>query len=110
MDIESFIGEADRAFPALYQLLAGYFHQDWRDEFASPEAAVRSFAAEAPPAAVDAAVAELDRLLGWELDEAALTRLLWDGFGCDYVPQSDETAPSRWLATVRAALAAAPRA
>lgn len=104
MDADSIIAQADRDFPALYQLLAGFFHQDWRDEVDSADAVVRSFISEAPPDAVSAARGDLDRLLGMGLDDASLTRVLADGFGCDYVPETDGATPARWLSHVRTML------
>jgi hypothetical protein len=104
MEIDAVIAQSDREFPALYQLFGGYFHEDWKVEHGSPDAAVRAFIAEAPPEAITAASAELDRLLSSGFDDAALTRLLDDGFRCDYVPASDGIATSDWLARVRATL------
>ena len=36
-------------FPALRSFLRGYFHQDMKDEYGSPEEAVREFCADASP-------------------------------------------------------------
>ena len=104
MDVEAVIAEADREFPALYQLFGGYFHEDWRAEHATPDAAVKAFADEAPPDAVAAARSELDRLQSAGFDDHALARLLHAGFGSDYVPSDDGITTSQWLANVRALL------
>jgi hypothetical protein len=101
MDVDSLIAAADREYPALYQLLAGYFHEDWRDDAPTTDAVVRGYVVDAPPAAVQATRADLDRLLARRLSEPDLSRLLSDGFGCDYAPEADGIAPSRWLAELR---------
>jgi CdiI immunity protein len=100
MDIDAVIAESDREFPALYQFFGGYFHEDWREDHDTPDVAVRAFLAEAPPEAVDAARAELDRLLASGFDDAALTRLLAGGFASDYVPATDGVTTSDWLSHV----------
>jgi hypothetical protein len=104
IDIEATITGADSEFPALFQLFGGYFHEDWRDEHAQPAAALAAFKAEAPPEAVREAVAELDRLLTAGLDDAALARLLQEGFACNYVPSRDGVSPTTWLQHVVDAL------
>jgi CdiI immunity protein len=101
MDVDRVIADADRELPALYQLFAGYFHEDWQEEFETPDAVVRGFAGDAPASAVRAAISELDRLLGAGLDEPGLARLLADGLDCDYIPQSDGLTASAWLSRVQ---------
>jgi len=104
IDIEATIARADSEFPALFQLFGGYFHQDWHDEYATTAAAATTFRLEAPPAAVGAALAEIERVLAMRLDERTLGRLLHDGFGCSYVPQVDELSNEQWLRQLRAQL------
>jgi len=106
MDVETVIAEADRDFPALYQLFGGYFHEDWNDESATPDAALRTFLEEASAEAVAAARGELDRLMSSGFDDATLARVLEEGFACNYRPGSDGVATSEWLASVRDALRA----
>jgi CdiI immunity protein len=101
IDIEQTIATADSEYPALFQLFGGYFHQDWHEEYVTTRDAVNAFVHEAPPQAVRAAVEELDRLLAQRLDESALSRLLQEGFDCNYVPQVDEMTNRDWLAQLR---------
>jgi len=108
IDIEATIAGADSEFPALFQLFGGYFHQDWHEEYATTRDAVSAFVREAPPDAVSAAVRELDQLLAMDLDEAALSRILREGFDCNYVPQVDELTNRDWLVQLRELLG--PRA
>ena len=104
IDMEAVIADADSEFPALFQMFGGYFHEDWRGEYAQPDAALAAFKAEAPPEAVRAAAAELERLLGAGFDDAALTTLLDAGFACNYVPSRDGITSTAWLNQVRETL------
>ncbi|MBV9101617.1 MAG: hypothetical protein JOZ46_02300 [Candidatus Dormibacteraeota bacterium] len=103
-DMDSRIAAADSEFPALFQLFGGYFHQDWRQEHATPAAALTAFIEEAPPEAVRAAAAELQQVLDLDAGDAALTRLLREGFDCNYRPEEDGMTPSAWLRAVAARL------
>jgi len=109
IDIETTIAGADSDFPALFQLFGGYFHQDWHEEYPTTRDAVSAYVREAPPDAAHAAVLEIDRLLDMRLDEAALSRLLREGFDCNYVPQVDELTNEAWLAQLRDLLSSRPR-
>jgi len=50
-------------FPALRSFLRGYFHQDMKDEYGSPEEAAREFCADASPEERAVAAAEWARFL-----------------------------------------------
>lgn len=104
IDIDTTVERAATDYPALAQLLAGYYHQDWQEDHASADAALAAFAADAAPETVAAAAADVDRLLGVGLDDAALARVLADGFDCNYVPATDGITSTAWLAGVREAL------
>jgi hypothetical protein len=95
------IDHAGANYPALNQLLAGYFHEDWQEDHASPAAAVQAFLREASPATVEAAAREIDRLLGLGLDDAALTQVLIEGLDCNYVAETDGLTSIAWLTGVR---------
>ena len=82
-------------FPALWQFLGAYLHQDWRHEYSSPEAAFREFLDD-PGLAVETA-AELTALLASGRDEDALKSLVLEG-GSFYLPSNDGIATSAWLA------------
>jgi hypothetical protein len=101
IDIDALITDADSEFPALFQFFGGYFNQDWRTEYETPVDAINAYVADAPPEAVSEAATEIDRVLSLELDEAALARLLREGFDCNYVPELDDGLVSDWLLHVR---------
>jgi len=79
-------------FPALWQFLGAYLHQDWRHEHPSPEAAFRDFLDEEPGLAVETA-AELAAVLASGRDEDALKSLVLEG-GSFYLPSNDGIATS----------------
>jgi CdiI immunity protein len=106
MDTE-FITSAEADFPALAQLCGGYYHQDWREDNASPDEALQAFIRDTSPETVTAAASDIDRLLGAGLDDAALARLLADGLDCNYVAEADGINAPAWLANVRDSLRAA---
>jgi contact-dependent growth inhibition (CDI) system CdiI-like immunity protein len=105
IDTETFAGAA-ADYPALAQLFGGYYHQDWRQDHASPDEAVRAFIGDASPETVTAAAADIDRLLGAGFDESALAQLLADGLDCNYVAGADGVTAAAWLASVRDSLRA----
>lgn len=106
IDVDT-IAHAAADYPALTQLLAGYYHQDWREDHASPDAALQAFVRDASAETVAAAVGEIDRLLGAGYDETALNQLLVDGFDCNYVAETDGLTSAAWLTQVRDSLRAA---
>jgi hypothetical protein len=101
IDIDIAIDNAASEYPALAQLLAGYYHQDWRQDHASPDAAAHAFADDASPDTVTDAVSDIDRLLEAGFDDAGLTRVLADGFDCNYVPDVNGVTPAGWLTHLR---------
>lgn len=101
IDIDHLVATADSEFPALFQLFSGYLHQDWREDHVSADAAVLAFKDEAPVGALHDALVEIDRLLGLQLDDASLDRVLVDGLGCCYQPRRDGVATAIWLTRIR---------
>jgi hypothetical protein len=106
IEIESAIDNAATDYPALAQLLAGYYHQDWQQDHATPDAALHAFAENASPETVLEACGDIDRLIDEGLDEAALTRMLADGFDCNYVPVANGLTALGWISHIRDVLAA----
>lgn len=83
-------------YPALWQFLGAYLHQDWREEYLSPEAAFRDFLEGESALAVETA-AELTAVLASDRDEDALKTFVLEG-GSFYLPSNDGIATSTWLA------------
>jgi hypothetical protein len=106
IDVET-IAHAAADYPALTQLLAGYYHQDWREDHVSPDAALQAFIRDASAETVAAAASEIDRLLSAGYDDTALNQMLVDGFDCNYVAETDGLTAAAWLAQVRDSLRAA---
>ena len=106
IDVDT-IAHAGADYPALTQLLGGYYHQDWREDHTTPEAALQAFVSDASPETVAAAANEIDRLLTAGYDPAALAQLLVDGFDCNYLAEADGLSAAAWLAHVRDSLRAA---
>jgi hypothetical protein len=112
--------EAGNAFPALYQFLSGYFHEDWFEDVTTPEErllggaeleadvfkrAVRAYASEGSERC-SKVLAEMDCLLVSAMSDQQLGELLSNGFGVSYWPGSI-SAYRQWLQEVRATLAEA---
>jgi hypothetical protein len=105
IDVDT-IAHAGADYPALTQLLGGYYHQDWREDHTSPETALEAFIRDASPETVAAAATEIDRLLAAGFDATALAQLLADGFDCNYVAETDGLTSAAWLTKVRDSLRA----
>jgi hypothetical protein len=94
---------ADR-YPKLYQFFAGYFHQDWPDDkrFASAsfEAVVHYFQAKNPKAAVSQATRELKELIGLDLSEGELDKIVVDDLGANVNPAGRGLTYRQWLEAV----------
>jgi hypothetical protein len=101
------IASAAADYPALAQLFGGYFHQDWREDHASPDEALQAFARDTSSETVTAAANDIDRLLSAGFDDGALAQLLTDGLDCNYVAEADGITAPTWLASVRDSLRAA---
>lgn len=104
IDIDMAIDNAATDYPALAQLLAGYYHQDWQQDHRAPDAALHAFVDDASADTVKDATSDIDRLVDEGFDEAALTRMLADGFDCNYVPAANGLTSVGWLSHVREVL------
>ncbi|MGA7988042.1 MAG: contact-dependent growth inhibition system immunity protein [Candidatus Dormiibacterota bacterium] len=101
------VARAGADYPALAQLFGGYFHQDWQEDHASPEAALQAFVRDTSGETVTAAASEIDRLLNAGFDDAGLAQMLTGGFDCNYVAGTDGVTALAWLNKVRDELRAA---
>lgn len=104
IDIDIAIDNAATEYPALAQLLAGCYHQDWRQDHATPDAALHAFVENASADTVIEASEDIGRLFVEGFDDAGLTRMLADGFDCNFVPDANGLTALGWLSHVREVL------
>lgn len=71
-------------FPALFQLLAGYFHEDWRCDHESEDDAVRSFVTDSSLETISQVKDELQVVLRTIQREEELQIFLFEEIGCSY--------------------------
>jgi len=92
-------------YRALYDLLGGYFNQDYEDLYGDYEGAVRTAYAESGPDYRREVVADIDRLLGLRLDDESL-RAAVARLGCA-LSLKGWTTPRRFLEALRCAMTGA---
>ena len=92
-----------QTYPALSQFLGAYLHQDWPEEFSTPEAAIETFCRREPADVVRTVCAELDQVIRESQQSTNPSRLLFD-LGCYYDPLADGRTVSDWFAQVRKVL------
>lgn len=80
---------------------AGYFHEDFRLEYASAEDAIVGFMTGQGSAAVADTVVDIDSLLAASFDESKLDELWMSEFGGNYDPREDGMTYREWFAHVR---------
>lgn len=92
--------ELSRQYPALWQFLGAYLHQDWPEEYESPSGALRDFVSGEPRYAGDLP-AEIEQVLGSTADDAALDETLGE-LGSFFVPSRAGENPRDWLRRLKA--------
>jgi hypothetical protein len=95
-------------YPALWQFLGAYLHQDWRDDYADTEEALSDFM-EGEPAFAPNLASEIDRLLATTRTSEEAEAVLVD-LGSFYVPSASGQDPKQWLIQIRAEAARALQA
>jgi AcrR family transcriptional regulator len=90
---------SEQQYPALWQFLGAYLHQDWREEYESPSAALRDFVSGDPGFAVDLPT-EIEQFLSSTADDAALEARLVD-LGSFFLPSRAGQNPRDWLRSLR---------
>lgn len=87
-------------YPALWQFLGAYLHQDWQDDYANTSDALSDFLV-GEPALAPVLAAEIDRLLGTihtsEEAEAVVLEL-----GSFFIPSAQGQDCRDWLLLLRA--------
>lgn len=90
---------SDHQYPALWNFLGGYLHQDWRLDHATPSDALRDFAQGSPQLARQLPD-EIDRVLTLDLEDEALDELMHQ-LGSFYSPRGDGEEAHQWLRNIR---------
>ncbi|WP_226596892.1 contact-dependent growth inhibition system immunity protein [Marinobacter nauticus] len=90
---------------SLAQLLGGYFHQDWPEEFDSDATALQAIIDSETKDQIQAGVAEIDSLLAETPSEIELRDVLIIKIGCYFDPESQGTSYEQWLKAVRGVFA-----
>ena len=91
----------DRKLTALHQLLSGYLHQDWPEEFDTDVSALRAAVESEPKEMVLEAVEDIDAVLGASLSEDDLRKLVVRTLGCYFEPAAEGITYDQWLRRVR---------
>jgi phenylalanyl-tRNA synthetase beta subunit len=91
-------------FPHLTQFFSSYFHQDWQLEANTPSEVVENYRNSELPESIEAALAELNKLLEMPIAPADLDTLILDELGCYYEPSSENQTVREWLEWVQKSL------
>jgi len=86
-------------YPALWQLFAGYFHQDWSLDDPTADDVLRRYVRDEPPDAVRRARRDLEDVLQRWSSEHELEGVA-DRLGSYYRPAGDALTTRDWLAHV----------
>ena len=94
-------------YPSLWQLLGGYFHQDWDLDYSSPDEALRDFF-DGQPVLAPRLADEIERVLALEKSDTELDELILE-FGSSYLPTSNGVRSQTWLSGIRDLAQTLPR-
>ncbi|MBU2711908.1 contact-dependent growth inhibition system immunity protein [Zooshikella harenae] len=83
-------------YPVLTHLFSCYFHQDWPDEFDSPDMALDAFVDSETAEFVKIARDELKKIIDSGCSDNEILRLL-NELGCYYEPTADYSSAVSWL-------------
>lgn len=95
--------ETKLRYPALYQALAGYFHEDWDDTAreqglqASEELVLRRMIADAPESRIRARISDIERLLLGTKDETTLREIVCHDIAAHVEPSTHGHTMRSWL-------------
>ncbi|MDQ2097914.1 MAG: contact-dependent growth inhibition system immunity protein [Tychonema bourrellyi B0820] len=91
-------------FPNLTQFFSSYFHQDWPLEASNASEVVKNYRHSESPESVEAALAELNKLLEMSIAPADLETFILEELGCYYNPSSENQTVREWLEWVQKSL------
>lgn len=84
-------------FPAVFQFLAGHFHQDWTVEHQTPEQVIDAFLTDSGSLEVWNVRQELGMLLEQGMDEPLLKEFLLRELSCYYCYWNEWESGQSWL-------------
>jgi hypothetical protein len=87
-------------FKVLEQLLGGYFHQDWVDEFETEAFVLQTIVQLEPKEKIESGAMEIQRLLAMSLSEVDLKALIVEQIGCYFDPTSEKKTYRHWLGLI----------
>ena len=86
-------------YPNLYELFAGYFHQDWPEDSPTATGIIERYLGESSDEDVGKALKELHELLSNVTDDEELANIV-NQLGSYYNPQADGITHREWLMQV----------
>jgi len=92
---------SEEQYRNLRHLLGGYLHQDWHNEFSSPDDAIAAFKAREPQKSIERACNELQKIIPQLAQMPDPERFLCDVLWCYYYPKADGLTVADWLEQVR---------
>ncbi|CAG0936757.1 hypothetical protein TFLX_05645 [Thermoflexales bacterium] len=84
----------------LFQLLGGYFNEDWDLEADDDRGIVEFFMKQEPRETIQQTLNELQTLLGQKKSEDELNKIVFGELHCRYNPTADGLTTSQWLASL----------
>ncbi|MGY1922789.1 contact-dependent growth inhibition system immunity protein [Pseudomonas tolaasii] len=84
-------------YPELQQFLAGYFNQDWMDDYDSANDVIDFFISDVSADTLFKVQLELDRLIATRKSEQELQDYLFTNIGCYYYYLSEWENSRTWL-------------
>lgn len=99
----------NKDFPELQQFLAGYFHQDWVDDYKNADEVIASFISESDRETITNVKQELNKLMLAEQSEQEIQDFLFYGIGCNYYYPHEWKNGMLWLQHVYLTLSEAKR-
>jgi hypothetical protein len=91
---------AKERYPHLWQFM-GYFHQDFLDDYESPDAAIAAFISEHTPDEIRAVCRELDEVIPLMEQMEDPHKFFSVDLGCEYYTRADGLTEVEWLRHVR---------
>ena len=89
-----------RQYPAIFDLLCGYFNLDWECDYESPEEVISAFARDGDKKDLKKAIQELKTKLQEQHTKEEWLHIIYNDFGCFCNPEYNGMHPQKWLEQV----------